>query len=452
MDNAISRRGLIGAGAGLAASATVLGARTLGADAAETRAVGDGDRASLLPVDRIGLQLYSVRDEVSNLGFDKVLAKLAEIGFKHVEFAGYTDNSSPALTVKQLRGLLDKYGLKAAGSHVSPSDDASMKKILDDAEVLGIPYVGNSLVVPEGPPSTDGWKAAAATANKYGEMAAKRGMKYYLHNHFQEWAPCVDDPSKCGHDVFLAECDPRYAFLELDIYWCYVGSAQNQGTRAFDPLKDYILKHSDRYLLFHVKDGVYDDTGKPTGTITDVGEGKIDFQTIFTELFKKSADEPNKHIYLWENDDAGNHPRGALAAAQSSYANMRYSLTKAAPAGTGAGPGTGTVNDVTECTTASGLSAAINSARFRTTKAGRRVVSVGLRLNSSAQVTAKLTRGRKVLAKQSKQLSKGSPKLNLTLPRKTAKGPVLLTITVKKAGGNVLTVRRTLHVPGGKKK
>jgi sugar phosphate isomerase/epimerase len=434
-DPRLSRRGLIGAGAGLAASATVLGARTLGADAAETRAVGDGDVVPLLPIDRIGLQLYSVRSAVDAEGFDKVLGKLADIGFKYVEFAGYTQGTGD-ITVKQLKALLDKYGLKAVGSHVSPSDDASMTKILDEAEALGIPYVGNSLVIPKGPPTTDGWKGAAEDANHYGEMAAKRGIKYYLHNHFQEWAPCVDDPSKCGHDVFLEVCDPRFAFLELDIFWSYVGSAQNNN--RFDPLKDYALKHRDRYLLFHVKDGVYDD--KPAGTITDVGQGKIDFQAFFTELFKQSPDEASKHIYLWENDNAGDHPRGPLASAQSSYVNMRYALTKAA------GASSPVTTPIAECTTTSGMTAGLTSTRFRRTKSGRRVLRLKLKLSDGAQVSARLTRGGKTLAKANKKLGKGTPVLNLPVPQRTAKGPAALALDITN-GGTGLTVRRIVKVP-----
>ena len=451
--NALSRRALIGAGAGLAASATVLGTRALTAEGAPTHAIGDGDVVSLLPEDLIGLQLYSVRDEISKIGFEKVFAALAGIGFRYVEFAGYTQGSSPEITLQELRALLDRYELKASGSHVTATDDASMTKILDDAEVLGIPQVGNSFVVPSGPPTVDGWKGAAATANHYGEMAARRGMSYYLHNHFQEWAPCVDDPSKCGHDVFLAELDPRFAFLELDIFWCYVGSAQNNG--RFDPLKDYAIPHRDRYRLFHVKDGVYDD--KPAGTITDVGEGKIDFQAFFTELFAQSPDEPGKHTYLWENDSAGNHPRGALAAAQASYANMRYALTKPAPpadedkesadCATPAAAGATSAN----CATPAGLAAALNRIRFRRTKTGRRVLALPLRLNSGAQVSAKLTRNGKTLAKASRKLGKGASTLNLSVPRTAAKGPARLTVSVTNGNGTAFTVRRTVHIPGRKK-
>src|SRR5689334_14666750 len=44
----------------------------------------------LLPADRIGIQLYSVRDQIDAIGFARVFETLARIGYKQVEFAGYT--------------------------------------------------------------------------------------------------------------------------------------------------------------------------------------------------------------------------------------------------------------------------------------------------------------------------------------------------------------------------
>jgi sugar phosphate isomerase/epimerase len=428
----LSRRGLLGAGVGVAASATLLGAAR--PDGAST-AVGDGDVLSLLPEDRIGLQLYSVRDAVSEQGFDKVLAEVAAIGFKQVEFAGYTQGSSPEITVKELRALLDKYGLVAAASHVPPSDDASMQKILDDAEVLGLPQVGLSLLLPQGPLTTGAWKTAAQQYQHYGELAAKRGIGFYLHNHFQEWLATADDPATRGMDVLLAETDPRYVSFQLDIFWAHVGMAQSGN--AFDPLTDYAIPQRDRFKMFHVKDGIYDSP--PAGEITDVGEGKIDFQRFFTELFKQSPDEVTKHLYLWERDNAADHPRGPLAAARASYANIRYALTQPAPA-------PGPALPIADCTTPAGLAAALQSVRLRRTKRGRRVLALGLRLNGPAEVTVRVSRGRRTLARRTSKLGKGSPTLRLRLPRRTGKGPARLTVTVKGAGGSALTVRRAVRL------
>src|SRR5689334_10395030 len=133
----LTRRGLLGATAGLAATAAL--ARGAGLALATTQAAEVTAGTPLLPPDRIGLQLYSVRDEISAVGFARVFKQLAKIGFKVVEFAGYTQGTTPEITPAQLRNLLSTYGLRAVGSHVSPSNDDSMKQILDDAQTIGIP-------------------------------------------------------------------------------------------------------------------------------------------------------------------------------------------------------------------------------------------------------------------------------------------------------------------------
>jgi sugar phosphate isomerase/epimerase len=322
----VSRRGFVGIGAG-AAAAVALGGRASFAEASH----GEKSAGGILPSDRLGVQLYSVRDLVSSVGFATVLEELAAIGFKYVEFAGYTQGTTPEITVQQLRRLLDANGLKAIGSHVSPSDDASMEQILDDAETLGIPQVGISFEVPNGT-TTSGWQALADQWNHYGELAHARGIGFYLHNHFQEWTQCPDDPTKRGEDILLAETDPRYVFFELDIYWAYVGQWQSGQVAAFDPLRDYAVKYRDRYRLFHVKDGAHDASGGFTDAlddIVDVGEGNIDFSTFFSTLFAQGKKEKTSHYYIWERDNASSHPRGSLAAAQISYLSMRYGIKQA---------------------------------------------------------------------------------------------------------------------------
>src|SRR5689334_3167021 len=65
---------------------------------------------------RIGVQLYSVRDRMEK-DFTGTLEGVAKIGFKEVEFAGY-HNQSP----EQVRALLDRLGLRAPSSHIMLAD------------------------------------------------------------------------------------------------------------------------------------------------------------------------------------------------------------------------------------------------------------------------------------------------------------------------------------------
>src|SRR3954454_2906956 len=112
----IDRRGflgLAGASAIRVAASPLLGSRI--ANAALDVAAPD------VPLTPLGIQLYTVRDKVSSLGFRVVFEELARMGYKEVEFAGYTQSTSilgRQITIAEIRQALDDFGLKAIGSHI----------------------------------------------------------------------------------------------------------------------------------------------------------------------------------------------------------------------------------------------------------------------------------------------------------------------------------------------
>src|SRR3974377_20975 len=63
-------------------------------------------------IEKVGVQLYSVRDAMKS-DFAGTIAKVASIGYKEVEFAGYF-NHSPS----EVRSILDSNGLAAPSCHV----------------------------------------------------------------------------------------------------------------------------------------------------------------------------------------------------------------------------------------------------------------------------------------------------------------------------------------------
>src|SRR2546425_3866867 len=63
-------------------------------------------------LDRIGLQLYTVRHELEK-DFEATIAKVAAAGYQEVEFAGYF-GKSPA----DVKALLDHHGLTAPSAHI----------------------------------------------------------------------------------------------------------------------------------------------------------------------------------------------------------------------------------------------------------------------------------------------------------------------------------------------
>ena len=419
--SALSRRGFFAGGAGLTAAA--IGLPRGGAGEAEAATAASKQLVGgLFPPERIGLQLYSVADQIAERGFARTLEDLAKIGYRRVEFAGYSQGTTPQITLPQLRALLDDNGLEPIGSHVSPSDDESMKRIVEEARVLGIPNVGISLPLPSSGPTAQGWKELSAQYNRFGEIAAKEGIGFYLHNHFHEWLPCPDDLSLRGEDVLLQETDPRFVFFEMDVYWAYVGQWQSGQVLKFDPLHDYAIKHRDRYRLFHVKDGRKDLLGGYTDALlnlTDVGQGSIDFQGFFDTLFAQSPDEVDKHWYIWERDTADQHPRGSMASARASYTYIRYGLTGPnAPA------------------PAAGAPASVVDVAAKRTPTGRRFVRVIVEATDEVSVTTRARMGKRTLARKAHgKLRAGRHVLELRLPSRAPAGRARLEVTLTPAGG-----------------
>ena len=63
-----------------------------------------------------GLQMWSVRD-ASEKDLATALKKVAEIGYKYIEFAGFFNH--PA---EEVKAMLDEYGLIVSGTHSGLGD------------------------------------------------------------------------------------------------------------------------------------------------------------------------------------------------------------------------------------------------------------------------------------------------------------------------------------------
>lgn len=293
----LTRRGMLGVAAG-ATAAALLGAAApaRAADATATTTAGMGRGRPVLPPGRLGIQLYSLRDKVSTLGFAPVFAELEKYGYDEVEFAGYTQGSAGPITLAQLRRLARNHGLTPIGSHVGYyADDPNaytfaqnLDKVLDDAQALGLTHIGTAAGPFRYGTTVDAMKRAAEEFNTYGAAAKARGMKFYQHNHSEEFSFASDNPKVRLYDVLLRETDPRLVYLEMDIFWAYVAqfrfSKRLDGKPApFEPL-DYVLQRPDRYPLFHVKDGESDPSNPYGYRMVDVGDGDIDYQKFISAV------------------------------------------------------------------------------------------------------------------------------------------------------------------------
>jgi hypothetical protein len=64
-------------------------------------------------IKKVGLQLYTVRSEMPK-DFDGTIAKVAQTGYKEVEFAGYYKHSP-----EEVKAILEKNGLTAPSTHIA---------------------------------------------------------------------------------------------------------------------------------------------------------------------------------------------------------------------------------------------------------------------------------------------------------------------------------------------
>ena len=317
----VSRRNLLAAAPLLAApllAAPLLAAPLLATPAAAAPAAGNttdtaagGHRPSRVPLDRISVQLYTLRDQ---LGADLAasLAELRAIGYTRVEHAGFVGR-----TAAQFRAALDAAGLKATSGHVAvpqPWDATAWQRALDDANIVGNrcivhPFFGIDAAT--GQPIRDGarYHALARDLNRAGALAKRAGLDFGYHNHQLEFVR-QDGGSRTGYDILTAETDPDLVHLEVDLFWAWRGAA--------DPV-DLIQRHRGRVRQVHVKDM---DTAASFG---DPGSGLIDFGRIF-----QHAREAGLVEYIVERDDAGTPPRtpaDALATARNGYrylADLRF--------------------------------------------------------------------------------------------------------------------------------
>ena len=218
-----NRRRFLGA-AGAAAAAGALGTGAAGAAAhGGTAAHGGhgGHGGGDIPEDRIGIQLFTVRDLLADneLDLTGTFEVLADAGYALVEVGGSYDGRTAA----EFRALARQYGLRPEGSHVPGGGDSwrnNRAQIFADAQALGLKYVGLASP-PGGTPQTHAaYEALAAEFNIWGAEARAKGLKFYFHNHPTDFALDGGTPI---YDTLLAKTDPRLVFFELDIAWIEAG-------------------------------------------------------------------------------------------------------------------------------------------------------------------------------------------------------------------------------------
>jgi sugar phosphate isomerase/epimerase len=261
-------------------------------------------------VKRVGVQLYTVRTDLEK-DFEGTLAKVAAIGYREVEFAGYFGH-----TPQQVKQALTRHGLVSPSAHLDYATVSSPDKwnqAVEDAVTVGQTFLVNPWIDESMRNEPGVWKRIADTYNTAGAAAKKQGIQFCYHNHNFEFYPSAGADGKLPFDVLLESCDPALVKFELDL--CWISAAGK------DPL-DYFRRYPGRFPLVHVKGlrkvPAPSATPVPIDTIlpdvTDVGhDDVIDWKRIFA----KSKEAGITHYFV-EHDV----PKDPFASLKVSYDNV----------------------------------------------------------------------------------------------------------------------------------
>lgn len=219
---------------------------------------------------KLAVQLYTLREDYSNgEEFLEILEKVKEIGFDGVEFAGYA-----GLEPEVIKAKLDELGLVAVGCHmrIENYEGEKLEESIKLGKALGMKYMGVGGADHSTKEEVDKLVDVFSKANERGK---DEGIKFYYHNHTEEFENEIDGK-------LIMDRIAEGAYLEIDTYWSYCGGADNY---------KYITEHKDDIILLHVKDGI---DRHPMA----LGEGNNDLLSVF-----KAAKDSSMEWLVLENDD-----------------------------------------------------------------------------------------------------------------------------------------------------
>ncbi len=190
-----------------------------------------------------GLQMYSVRD-ITKDDLSGAIAKVAAIGYKRIEFAGFFGHSA-----EEVNAMLAANNVVVSGTHTG------LAELLDnyEATVAFHKAINNPVyIIPGHDLSTkEKLDKFIDDVNRLQPMLKAEGIEMAFHNHSREFLPNED--GIIVYDELVARTALK---LEIDTYWAY--AAGKDPVALMEALKD-------RLIFIHIKDGYQNGEGMPLG-------------------------------------------------------------------------------------------------------------------------------------------------------------------------------------------
>ncbi|MDO4574844.1 MAG: sugar phosphate isomerase/epimerase [Planctomycetia bacterium] len=195
------------------------------------------------------LQMYTVGGPFRE-NPEKVMAEVAAMGYKGVEYAGYP------VKPEELRKLQDKYGLFCTGTHTGRGqieDLEQLKRTIEIHQILGAKFIICPGMQNDG---EKGWTEAAKKFSAASAVAQEAGLWVGYHAHRHDFNKV--EGGRSTWEVFADESVPEVV-LQNDLGHCV-----NSGNDPYTLIK----KYPNRSKTIHLKES----------DNKIMGEGKVDWK------------------------------------------------------------------------------------------------------------------------------------------------------------------------------
>lgn len=230
---------------------------------------------------QIGAQYFTIRKQITDMdSFEAACKKVADIGYKIVQISGVS------LDAKEMREVLDKYGLKCVVTHKKFADlKENIDEVIEYNKILGSEVCGVGMTPLECAESTETVNEYIKDINKVCEILKAENLFYGCHNHTMEYAKF---DGKTIMDRLLEETDPDVFTVIADTHWLQMSGKTPQ---------DEIRRLGKRAKIVHFKDLGINAQEWKAPVMKEVGQGNLDWDAII-----KACDDAGVEWAIVEQD------------------------------------------------------------------------------------------------------------------------------------------------------
>lgn len=227
-------------------------------------------------VEQIGLQLYTLRDQMA-ADSKATLKAVANAGYEQVELMSCDAGAIKVADIAKDFGLnvrcafLDFWGV----TNPDRDDITSVDQTVEFASKIGLDFVVFGYITREERATLDNLKRIAERTNQAGEKLREAGMQLAYHNHAFEFEKLEGKQS--AMELFEKEFDRDLVQFELDVFWTAIA--------GHDPMT-WMRRLDKRLALVHLKDllegtpTIYDEGEVPKEAFQELGDGRLDMPAI----------------------------------------------------------------------------------------------------------------------------------------------------------------------------